>query len=70
MNSGSMKRIPGNICVESTTRLKTLLPAKRYLLRAYPARMAMATEITVAHPEMMILFKKYCASGTVCQISP
>src|SRR5947209_11061504 len=58
MNSGSMKRMPGNICVESTTRLNTLLPANRYLLRAYPARIAIATEINVALPEMTTLFMK------------
>src|SRR5690606_473803 len=67
--SGSRNRMPGNICVDSTVSRNVSLPRKRYRLIAYAAKMAMATEHTVAASEMTALFTKYLASGIVDQMS-
>src|SRR3954467_4844449 len=68
-NSGSRNRMPGNICVDSTTVMNEPRPGNRYRLTAYPVMMAIATEQTVADSETTRLFRKYRPSGTVCHMS-
>ena len=69
MNSGSRKRIPGNIWVDSTVVVKTPRPRNRKRDTANAAMIARITLATVAQVQMIRLFTKYRASGTVDHMS-
>src|SRR5689334_10990180 len=68
-NSGSRKSTPGNICVESTMPENAPRPRKVKREMAYDAKIAISTLNTVAELVTIRLFTKYCASGTVDQMS-
>ncbi len=61
--------MPGNICVDSTAVVNTERPRKRQRETPYAAKIAMITLATLAMVETKKLFAKYCASGTVVQMS-
>ena len=69
MNNGSRKRIPGNIWVDSTVVVKTPRPRNRKRDTANAAMIARMTLATVAQVQMIRLFTKYRASGTVDHMS-
>ena len=57
--------MPGNIWVDSTVTENSRRPRKRYRLTANAAKMAIATEMTVATPDTIRLLTRYRPSGTV-----
>jgi hypothetical protein len=68
-NNGSRNSTPGNICVDSTVVVNTDRPRNRNRDTANAARIAIATENTVAATDTIVLFTKYRARGTVFHMS-
>src|SRR5579872_530973 len=68
-NSGSRNKMPGNICVESTTSMNTWRPRNRYRLTAYAAQTASSSDSIAAEVHTVTELTKYRASGTVRHIS-
>src|SRR5690348_13129177 len=68
-NNGSRNSTPGNIWVDNTVVVNTLRPRNRNRDTANAARIAIATDATVAATDTIVLFTKYLASGTVFHMS-
>src|SRR5437773_4106274 len=68
-NNGSRNSTPGNICVDSTVVVNTVRPRNLNRDTANAARIAIATENSVAATDTIVEFTKYFASGTVFHMS-
>src|SRR3954470_8056116 len=68
-NNGSRNSTPGNICVDNTVVVNAVRPRNRKRDTANAARIAIATETTVADTATIVLFTEYRASGTVFHMS-